>query len=325
MLYSEDVIRGIKIQNNLDDCEKKLGLNLKDSPIILRRPLGKILHQINGDRNLSAEAIIRSTIGDHNTLMQCLNINFSQIIDKYQRIAKFLNDCNPPTHIAALRRADMLGYRVQKTHLEDINISYGEKEAYHAAWMMVSLNWYPSNLLTPSYWDEWRHSVYQKINFFTAQFIVPQFSSLEQYKYTPYIIDQLWIVRESDSTVRLIGLEIDGEHHLETDEQKERDKQRDERLANMGYEMYHVAAWWCRVDPYRVISEILKATDITPGISDNFYYSNFQSINDYKCDICQNLVVRYEQNDLVEIESNGHRLTAHRSCSDNYPYSYKLY
>jgi very-short-patch-repair endonuclease len=318
MLYPEDVIRGIKIQNNLANFENQLGLNLKDSPIILRKPLGKIFHQINGELNSSAEYVIRSAIGDHDTLMQCLNINSSKIIDKYQRIAKFLNDCNPPTHIDALLRANVLGYKVQKSYLKEIDVSYGEKEAYHAAWMMASLNWYPGNLLTHSYWKEWRDSVYQKIKFFTAQFIVPKFSSLEQYKYTPYVIDQLWIVRESDSTVRLIGLEIDGEHHLETDEQKERDNQRDERLANMGYEMYHVAAWWCRVDPYRVISEVLKATDITPGISDNFYYSNFKSINDYKCDICQNLIVRYQQNDLVEIERNGHSLKAHRSCSDNY-------
>jgi hypothetical protein len=320
MVYSEDVIRGIKIQNNLVDCERQLGLNLKDSPIILRRPLGKILHQVNGELNSNAESVMRSTIGDHHTLMQCLNINFHGIIDTYHRIANFLKYWNPPSHIDALRRADVLGYRVQESYLKEINVSYGEKEAYHAAWMMVSLNWYPGNLFTPSYWQEWRDSIYQKINFFTAQFIVPQFSSSEQYKYTPYILDQLWIVRESDSTIRLIGLEIDGEHHLETDEQKERDNQRNERLANMGYEMYHVAAWWCRVDPYRVISEILKATDITPGISDNFYYSNFRSINDYKCDICQNLIVRYEQNDLVEIERDRHRLKAHRSCSYNYQY-----
>lgn len=323
MLYYEDVIRGIQIQNNLLACESKLGFNLNDSPIILRKPLEKITHQINEELNLSAESVIRSTIGDHNTLRQCLNINFSEIpeiIDKYDRIAKFLNNCNPPTHIDALRRADEIGYRVPKSYLKGTDVSYGEKEAYYAAWMMASLNWYPGDLLTRSYWEEWRNSVYQKIKFFTAQFIVPQFSSLEQYKYTPYIIDQLWIVRESDSTVRLIGLEIDGEHHLETDEQKERDNQRDERLANMGYEMYHVAAWWCRVDPYRVISEILKATDITPRISEHFYYSNFKSINDYKCDFCQNLVVRYEQSDLVVIEHNRHRLKAHKSCSANYQY-----
>ncbi|MBD1838866.1 hypothetical protein [Coleofasciculus sp. FACHB-501] len=316
MFDSEDVMRGIKIQNNLMNSERDIGLNLKDSPIILRRPSRKIIHQVHRDSNLDAESVMRSEIGDHHTLMECLNINLHGLREKYARKADFLNDCDPPSHTDAFKRAKLLGYKIPQSYLQEEKVSYGEKEAYHAAWMMVSLNWYLS-LLPSSFWEEWRESVY-KINFFTSQFIVPQFSSLDRYKYTPYILDQLWVVRESNSTVRLIGLEVDGEHHFKTDEQKEKDSQRDERLANMGYEMYHVAAWWCRVDPYRVISEVLEATDITPGILDNFYYSDFKSIDDYRCDFCKNLIVRYNQEDLVVKKCGKDRLKFHQSCFENY-------
>ena len=54
----------------------------------------------------------------------------------------------------------------------------------------------------------------------TGQFIVPD--PLEEWK-APYLLDQLWIMLYPNRKVRLIGLEVDGEVHLEP-EQRAKDK-----------------------------------------------------------------------------------------------------
>jgi hypothetical protein len=84
----------------------------------------------------------------------------------------------------------------------------------------------------PSYVDQYE-SFRSSLCQLTGQFIVPD--PLEEWK-APYLLDQLWIMLYPNRKVRLIGLEVDGEVHLEP-EQRDKDRKRDVMLAAMGYEI----------------------------------------------------------------------------------------
>jgi len=144
----------------------------------------------------------------------------------------------------------------------------------------------------------------------TGQFIVPD--PLEEWK-APYLLDQLWIMLYPDRKVRLIGLEVDGEVHLEP-EQRARDRRRDVMLAAMGYEIYRVAGWWCRIDPFRVICEFLSASNLLPDANQRPVTSRFQTINDYVCDYCGNPLYRRDEDWIEEIEYEGRSVIMHGGC-----------
>jgi hypothetical protein len=118
--------------------------------------------------------------------------------------------------------------------------------------------------------------------------------------------------------VRLIGLEIDGEHHFQSEENILRDRERDLKLAAMGYEMYHVAGWWCRIDPIRVIHEFLQSAGIFPDAVSKLKGSHWQSIDEYKCGICHQPIVRHEDYWFQKIKYRDSIVIAHESCVKDY-------
>ena len=233
---------------------------------------------------------------------------------KWSRIPLFQHHADlegkSPTCINALEVAKNRGYYVPEEYLSQNNyISYSEFLAYRAAYDLI-LN-YSLNLGYNILRANWK----EKLMFFTGQFIIPD--PLNKNK-TPYIIDQLWVIRTSKTQVRLIGLEIDGEHHFQSEENILRDRERDLRLAAMGYEMYHVAGWWCRIDPIRVIHEFLQSAGIFPDAVSKLKGSHLQSIDEYKCGICHQPIVRHNDHWFHQIKYRDSIVIAHESCAENY-------
>jgi hypothetical protein len=223
---------------------------------------------------------------------------------------------NPVTTTIAYKTARERGYSVPEKFLTNREVSFSEREAFYAGHMIArghfrELNPYLGDIegKDPSYKDRYvsfRSTLCQ----LTGQFIVPD--PLEEWK-APYLLDQLWIMLYPNRKVRLVGLEIDGELHLEP-EKRANDRKRDIMLAAMGYEIYHVAGWWCRIDPFRVICEFLSASNLLPDANQRPVTSRFQTINEYICDYCGNPLYRRDEDWIEEIEYEGRSTVMHGGC-----------
>lgn len=103
-----------------------------------------------------------------------------------------------------------------------------------------------------------------------------------------YLIDQVWITREQKDSdhVRVLGVYFDRESD-------QPDDRRDGVLAAMGYEVFHLAGWWARIEPQRVIREFLRAAGL-PLVDTRTFRVPGATINDYRCAFCRRPVVRSE-------------------------------
>jgi hypothetical protein len=101
------------------------------------------------------------------------------------------------------------------------------------------------------------------------------------------------------------------------DEQvRKRDIKRDVMLAAKGYEIYHVAGWWCRIDPYRVICEFLNASGIFPNAQKYILGNHFESTSDYVCELCHEPMVRWDVDWIQRAELYEQEFIVHRSCAE---------
>lgn len=222
----------------------------------------------------------------------------------------FSEDANPDRPYSlreALLRAREHGYTVAERFITDRPVSYSEKEAWQAAGMIAReianscyLHGYkPLALRGPG----------RALAQLTGKFIVAD--PLLPWK-TPYVLDQLWIVLYANSRVRLLAMEVDGEIPL-TAEQEEASRLRDENLQALGYEVYHVASWWCRVDPYRVVCEFLDASGLKPGASKLVAGGTITTPGGYLCGYCNLPMVRFEDTWLAASKNHG---LVHSFCMD---------
>src|SRR5215211_6944538 len=202
---------------------------------------------------------------------------------------------NPKRKLWAYEIAKERGYSVPDKFLTKEEVTFTEREAFHAAHMIARGHFDP-------YWTD--NLDREALSFFkavlcqlTGQFVIPD--PLEEEWKAPYLVDQLWIAVYPDRKTRLIVLEVDGEGHLKP-EQRERDKKRDVMLAAMGYEVYRAAGWWCRVDPYRVICEFLSASRLFPNAHHFLVGSHFRTISEYVCDWCSAPLSRWDDNWIQE-------------------------
>ena len=206
---------------------------------------------------------------------------------------------NMPSDTDALILAKEMGYQVNDEFIEKMKLpSYSEIQAFYAALSIIrgqELPWY----------SEYKHRLWQelksKICYLGVQFIVPHPDRGKSI--TPYVLDQLWVVKNNHNEFRTIVLEIDGELHLDT-QRKERDHQRDRNLMSMGYEVYRVAGWWSRIDPFRVICEFLQASDILPNALDYLVGHQLFNVESYRCDLCGHEICRDEDDWIQEAPLN---------------------
>jgi hypothetical protein len=253
--------------------------------------------------------------GDHNLLMEMLSQGRLPLGWR-----EYWTPDDPPNLDIALEQAKARGFSVPEKFLsEKSDSSYSEKEAFLAAYGFVSgqRDFYSSSVLEDGLRQKifgWRRNLCQ----LTGQFIVPDPLATNK---TPYFLDQLWILLlPEERRVRLIALEIDGEQHLET-ERAQKDHRRDIMLAAMGYEVFHVAGWWCRIDPCLVIAEFLRASGICDAAPD-YLIGAKKRISDYRCDICGELMVRWDYGDIAEAVISDRQYVGHKFCIhdriDNY-------
>lgn len=212
----------------------------------------------------------------------------------------------PPLSSAWLR-AKARGYNVPDSFLGEKENSYGENEAWCAAQMLVrghtgcfTRTRTGHSTIDAELWN-WQEKVW-----LTGSFIIPNPKLPAN---APYIADQLWIVLD-DTKIRKVVLEIDGEQHL-TPERQERDEKKDAVLESLGYEVYRVAGWWARIDPYRVICEFLDASEIFPNAKRFLKFGNARSLNEYHCSICDQAMCRWDE-DWIQLTEDGS--PAHRQC-----------
>lgn len=226
---------------------------------------------------------------------------------------------NEPRSVAqVLKKAKQHGYAVPEEFLRNDSTSYSEVEAYHAASQLIRAHHrqpYWNNEIYIEDIKRFRNKFCQ----LTGQFIVPD--PTEKNK-TPYVLDQLWIVYYPELGVRLVGLEIDGEVHL-TEKERIKTKKRDNMLAAMGYEIYHVAGWWCRIDPYRVICEFLSASDLLPNAHNYLIGATLRNIDDYYCSLCGGPMVRWDDDWIRELSMNEKNITVHKQCYEKFIADYE--
>lgn len=206
----------------------------------------------------------------------------------------------------AWKTASRLGYSVDEARHESKEPSYGESEAWAAAQMLVrgDITCFKDQDFRHGTGRNWTASVRQ----LTGSFLIPNLSRPTK---SPFIADQLWIVK-SDKGVRKIVLEIDGEQHL-TPEHQSYDAWRDLIIQGAGYEVYRVAAWWARIDGYRVISEFLHHSGLLPKAPQMLIFGNATYPSDYHCAKCGKEMVRWDV-DWITYDEEGYPI--HSECSD---------
>jgi hypothetical protein len=200
----------------------------------------------------------------------------------------------------AMQEARRLGYNIPEEYINNSLPSYGEDEAYYAA-----------RKLAYHYRHRSQDLPYQVVAICTNFFVPNRYGM----KYAPYFIDLLWILVDRDLNFRLLAIEIDGEHHLD---RKERDAARDEHLASLGYEIWRVENCWCRVDGWKVISEVLSKAGIIPNNYRHKYRlpgeNRLQTIDSYYCARCRQPMVRFDDDWIKEVNDE----LIHRCCEEGY-------
>ena len=273
--------------------------SLRETPLVLSCTRDRVLHnpidigKIAPPKWWRTSGVPGETLPDHWTVRRWLSVGRGELADS----ESWFND---PYHALALGRAMKEhrdhGYVIPDHFIDDRSPSYGENEAWFAAQHLVRR---ASHLSA-------RHRMIHG-GAMLPQVAVPRRSNIDPF--APYLLDQLWIVPVGER-YRLVALEVDGEGHL-TAERVRHGRERDARLVDAGYEVVHVAGWWCRIDPWRVIAEAIYAMNITTRI--RMPGDTLTSIDEYVCDYCNHRVTRSDDHDL---ETFDHRNVMHRECAE---------
>lgn len=310
----QEIKSAVRIHEYIGQLEKLTKLSLKSSPVILGAPKRKIVYDIPISSKPCYEYVeqLYEDISEHDLLLQALRtgwhyINSNQKIFSTTKEKYFqqLNSCH------AFKKAKQLGYQMPENCLKTKQFCYGQYEAYSAIHELLQGN--ALGVWSPNSKSNFMHSYaefYKTVKLITSQFIVP--SSGYQFS-IPYVFDQLWVIADGINQVRLLGFEVAGEQHfLNGGQSKTLGNER--YLEELGYEMYHLASWWCRVDPYRVISEFLTESGIFPQASNYLVGAELDSIDKYLCGICHAPMVRLGWDWIQKCQMGGETIFAHKHC-----------
>lgn len=314
-MNAQEIKSALRIHEYIGQLEKLTKISLKNSPIILGAPKRKIIYDIPVTGKPCPEYVeqLYEEIGDHNLLLQALKTGWHYINSNHQPLLTSKEKCFQQLNSShAYQVAKQRGFQIPEQYLTKKQFCYGQFEAYSAVhdifngsalgvWSVKS-NFY--NFL---------HSYakfYQAVKLVTSQFIVS--SSGNQFS-TPYVFDQLWLTAHAVNQIRLLGLEVAGEQHFLSGAQSKTLGQ-GKYLEELGYEMYHVASWWCRVDPYRVICEFLRESGIFPEAKNYLIGAEIDSIDKYVCGICHAPMVRLSWDWIQKCQIGSETVYAHKYC-----------
>lgn len=314
-MEAQEIKRAVKIHDYIENLERLTSLSLKNSPVFLGLPTQKLTLQIPERIKPCSEYVeqLYEDISDHDSLFKALrtgwgylNQGCKTVPNTKEKCFQQLNDSHA-FHIAKER-----GYSVPDYLFEKKQFCYGQYEAYYAMHEILQ-----SNALgvwaNKTDFDNFTHNYaewYKSVKLITSQFIVP---SSRHKTSIPYIFDQLWVVSHNTNQVRLLGLEIAGENQFLNGGQR-KNLGKDKYLKELGYEMYQVASWWCRVDPYRVICEFLNLSGIFPNATKYLIGSELKSIDEYVCGICSAPMVRWDWDWIQESVVGDSTVLAHKNC-----------
>lgn len=243
--------------------------------------------------------------GDHYLLMEILEHGLIP-----SRWPESWSADDPPTLDMAMKTAQKRGYKVPARFLQSGMVSQGEAELFLAAYTAIAghfqgFRWTAAGQVLPK---AWKASVSQ----LTGQFVIPD--PLVDWK-APFVADQLWIINDGDRWARLIVIEVDGAHHLEPIRKGE-DHERDLKFNALGYEVIRVNEAWCKVDPFRVVAEILRETGLCVDFIDAMVGGHLSSLDDYICAACGESMIRFEDDSIKEVYSGNDTQLVHKSCFD---------
>lgn len=274
--------------------------------ILLRRTSGEIHHSIQQISEPNVESSHDQwwsdwqSFADHFLLRRMLDNGFLPKTFDYN------GTDNPRSHIQSQQIAATRGYRLLPNS-GDRKIGYGEKEAWAAAITLLDGSGY--------FWETGFSQTWRTLAInVSSQFVVP--NSLKDQPY-PYVLDQLWIVRSTDQSIRLIALEIDESVHRD-EKTRIKDAARDIFLASLGYEVFRVAAWWCEIDPYRVMATFLSASGLVPDADKNFIGRELKTISQYICAKCGEPMVRWDEDWIQRVyDWSKQPVLVHKKCAND--------
>lgn len=310
----QEIKSAVRIHEYIGQLERLTKLSLKSSPIILGSPKRKIVFDVPVSSKPCSEYVeqLYEDISDHDLLHQALRTGWHYINSNQNIITntkeKYFQQLNS-SH--AFRKARQLGYQIPDNCLKTKQFCYGQYEAYSAIHELLNgnaLSVWSSN--SKSHFIHSYAEFYKTVKLITSQFIVP--SSGYQFS-IPYIFDQLWVISHGINQVRLLGLEVAGEQHFLNGGQS-KTLGNEKYLEELGYETYQVASWWCRVDPYRVLSEFLTESGIFPQSGNYLVGAELDSIDKYVCGICHAPMVRLGWDWIQKCQLGSQTIFAHKHC-----------
>lgn len=185
----------------------------------------------------------------------------------------------PPPFHRVMERARKEGYTIPDKFLEPKNVRDDKKNALYAAYDLKSRQIH----------FEADNSRHQRITSLNAGFLVPDPD--DDWR-IPIVLDQLWIIKEEEACVRFIAVEIVAAD--QADEKTALGAIRTEKLERQGIELYRVSGAWCRVDPWRAMSEFLYEAGVYPTARDGFGCPELKKIGDYVCSHCGQPMIRFD-------------------------------
>lgn len=310
-----EIQRAEKIHDYIQKLEKITNLPLRSSPVILSSPRQQISLTLPERIKPSYEYVeqLYEDVSEHELVFKAIKTGWEYINSGYKIVPtskeEYFQQINE-SHVFKVARK--LGYTVSNDSLKEHKFCYGQYETYYAVHEIMQRNALDF-LLSKSYSPNFIHAYtnwYKCIKLISSQFIIP-ITTLDEKN--PYILDQLWVISHNINQLRLLGLEIVGEgDFLSRNQQKTTSNT--EVLNQLGYEIYQVASWWCRVDPYRVICEFLKASGIFPDATKYLIGAELNTIDDYVCGICHAPMVRWGWDWIQRYQVGNSTVLAHKDC-----------
>lgn len=309
-----EIQRAEKIHDYIQKLEKLTNLPLRSSPVILSSPRQQISLELPREVKQSYEYVeqLYEDISEHELLFKAIKTGWEYINSGYKIVPTSKEDYFQQINKSyVFQVAKERGYSVSDDYLKEHKFCYGQYEMYYAVHEIMQRNAFDF-LLSKSYSQNFIHTYtnwYKCVKLISSQFIIPLTSTVQK---NPHILDQLWVVSHNINQLRLLGIEIMGEGEFLSRNQR---KTNNTVLLNqLGYEIYQVASWWCRVDPYRVICEFLKASGIFPDATKYLIGAELNTIDEYVCGICHAPMVRWGWDWIQRYQIGNKTVLAHKDC-----------